>query len=83
MTSLLADLGLTTDQVLAAVAGVGATAAFNLVKSALMSPGAIKQIEKENALRDAKFDKLFAKTDKLERQVMLINHQLEIENDTP
>jgi len=74
--SILAEIGVSSDQALAAVLGVAATAAFNLVKSALMSPGAIKQIEKDNVMRDAKLEKLFAKTDALERQMLIVEHRL-------
>jgi polyhydroxyalkanoate synthesis regulator phasin len=44
-----------------------------------MSPGQIKQIEKENVMRDAKLDKLFEKTDRLERQVLILEHKAEQE----
>jgi len=77
--NILAEVGLTTDQAIAAIIGVAATAAFNLVKSSLMSPGQIKQIEKENVMRDAKLDKLFEKTDRLERQVLILEHKAEQE----
>jgi polyhydroxyalkanoate synthesis regulator phasin len=75
----LAEVGLTSEQAIAAIVGVAATAAFNLVKSSLMSPGQIKQIEKENVMRDAKLDKLFEKTDRLERQVLILEHKAEQE----
>jgi hypothetical protein len=75
--SILAEVGVSSDQAIAAILGVAATAAFNLIKSSLMSPGAIKQIEKDNVMRDAKLDKLFEKTDKLERQVLILEHKAE------
>lgn len=74
--SILADLGVSNDQATAAIIGVVVTAAFNAVKSSLLSPSAIKQIEKENVMRDAKLDKLFEKTDRLERQMLLVEHKL-------
>jgi len=77
--NILAEVGLTSEQAIAAIVGVAATAAFNLVKSSLMSPGQIKQIEKENVMRDAKLDKLFEKTDRLERQVLILEHKAEQE----
>lgn len=74
--SILADVGISLDQATAAIIGMMATAAFNAVKNSLLSPGAIKQIEKENVMRDAKLDKLFEKTDRLERQMLLVEHKL-------
>ena len=77
--NILAEVGLTSEQAIAAIVGVAATAAFNLIKSSLMSPGQIKQIEKENVMRDAKLDKLFEKTDRLERQVLILEHKADKE----
>jgi len=74
--SILADVGVTNDQAMAAVLGVVVTAAFNMIKGALASPGAIKQIEKENVMRDAKLDKLFQKTDKLELDMAVVADRL-------
>lgn len=79
--SILADVGVSNDQATAAIIGIVVTAAFNAVKNSLLSPGAIKQIEKENVMRDAKLDKLFEKTDKLERQMLIVEHQMSSEDD--
>jgi hypothetical protein len=69
--SILADVGVSNDQATAAIIGVVVTAAFNSVKNSLLSPGAIKQIEKENVMRDAKLDKLFEKTDRFEKYLAI------------
>ena len=79
MFDVLAEVGISQEQAIATFVGIALTAGFNLVKSALMSPGAIKQIEKENVMRDAKLDKLFEKTDALERKVLILEHERDAE----
>jgi len=74
--SILAEVGVSSDQATAAIIGIVVTAAFNAVKNSLLSPGAIKQIEKENVMRDAKLDKLFQKTDKLELDMAVVADRL-------
>lgn len=75
MTQVLAELGITNEQAVACLAGALTTVVAHALKSALLSPGAIKQIERENVMRDAKLDKLFEKTDRLEKQVLILDHE--------
>jgi L-cystine uptake protein TcyP (sodium:dicarboxylate symporter family) len=73
--NILAEVGVNGDQAIAAAIGIAVTAIFNLLKNTLMTPGTIKQIEKENVMRDAKLDKLFEKTDRMEKQILLLEHK--------
>ena len=73
--NILAEMGISADQAIAAAVTFLVTAGGTAIKNAIMNPHVVKQIEKENVMRDAKIEKLFAKTDALERDVLILKHE--------
>lgn len=78
----LASLAGQYEQAMAALLGVLVTAGVGMIKAALSSPNQIKQMEKENVMRDAKLDKLFEKMDRVEKAILVIKTKLEHGDDS-